>query len=129
MAKIAVVAVIAIGAYLIFRPGGASADEVTCLLKSGATVAEKRLLDGAENLPIQVKNRLLELEKRNYDVQVGDDFGVLIVARSAKSAEEVRRSLVAGEGPDTAHRAGAFVMYWPTVPSGHSAGIVHRCLH
>jgi len=59
--------VIAIGAYLLFRPCGPSgADKVAdCLQKSGATVTERRLLGGGEGLPRQIKNRLLEVEKRN----------------------------------------------------------------
>ena len=130
MAKVAIVAVVATVAFLIFRPSGASADKVTsCLAKSGATVTETRLLEGGENLPPQIKGRLLRVEKHNYDVQLGYDSGLLMLIRSRRSAEDVGRSLVAAEGPAVAQRAGSFVMYWHGVPGTDSAGIVYRCLH
>ena len=130
MAKVAVIAVVAAVAFLIFRPSGASADKVTsCLAKSGATVTETRLLEGGENLPPQIKDLLLKVEKQNYDVQLGYDSGLLMLIRSNRSAEDVGRSLVAAEGPATAQRAGRFLMYWHGVPGTDSAGIVYHCLH
>ena len=66
MGKLVVVAGIAIAAFLAFRPHGASADKVAdCLQQSGATVSLTPPLRGGEGLPRQIKNRLLEVEKRN----------------------------------------------------------------
>ncbi len=130
MAKVAAVAVIAIAAFLVFHPGAASADKVAeCLEKSGATVTQTRFLQGVEGIPPQVKSRLLKVEKRNYDVQLGSDSGLLILVRSSRSAEDVKRDLVAAEGQGIAQRRGRFVMYWNQVPSGESSGILGRCLH
>jgi hypothetical protein len=131
MGKVAALAVVLIAAYFVFRPGGASsADKVAdCVAQSGATITETRLLQGGEGLPRQIKSRLLEVEKRNYVVQLGDDSGLLILVRSSRSADEVSRSLVAAEGRETIQRAGKFVMYWRTAPSSESAGILGRCLH
>jgi hypothetical protein len=128
MGKAAALAVILIAAYFVFRPGGASSAD-KCLAESGATITETRFLQGGEGLPRPIKSRLLEVEKRNYVVQLGDDSGLLILLRSSRSADEVSRSLVAAEGRETVQRVGKFVMYWRTAPSSESAGILGRCLH
>lgn len=129
MAKLVVVAVIAIAAYLAFRPHGASADKVAdCLQRSGATITETPPLRGGEGLPRQIKNQLLEVEKRNYEVELGDGSGLLILVRSSRSADEVSRSLAAAEGTENVQRAGKFVMYWRIAPHSESTGILLRCL-
>ena len=129
MAKLAVVAVIAIAGFLALRPHGASADKVAdCLQRSGVTVSQVPFLQGGEGLPLQIKNRILEVEKRNYDVQLGDGSGLLFLVRSNGSAEEVSRSLVAAEGRENVQRAGKFVMYWRLAPKSEPAAIVLRCL-
>ena len=129
MAKLAVVAVIAIAAFLAFRPHRASADKVAdCLQSSGATVSEVPFLQGGEGLPLQIKNQLLEVEKRNYEVQLGDGSGLLFLVRSKGSAEELSRALVAAEGRENVQRRGKFVMYWRLAPNSEPAAIVLRCL-
>lgn len=129
MAKVVVVGVIALVAWLAFRPHRASADKVAdCLQQSGATVSEVPFLQGGEGLPLQIKNRLLEVEKRNYEVQLGDGSGLLFLVRSNGSAEEVSRALVAAEGRENVQRQGKFVMYWRLAPKSEPAAIVLRCL-
>src|ERR1051325_353086 len=128
-AKVAVVALVAIAAFLVFRPTGSRADKVAnCLETSGATVTQTRLVQGGEGLPREIKRRLLEVEKRNYVVQLGDDSGLLILVRSNGNADEVSLSLEDAEGPENVQRTGEFVMYWRTVPTDYSAGILARCL-
>ena len=129
MAKVVVVGVIALVAWLAFRPHSASADKVAdCLQRSGATVSEVPFLQGGEGLPLQIKNRLLEVEKRNYEVQLGDGSGLLFLVRSNGSAAEVSRALVAAEGRENVQRQGKFVMYWRLAPKSEPAAIVLRCL-
>jgi len=129
MAKLGVVAVIAIAAFLAFRPHRASADKVAdCLQSSGATVSEVPFLQGGEGLPLQIKNQLLEVEKRNYEVQLGDGSGLLFLVRSKGSAEELSGALVAAEGRENVQRRGKFVMYWRLAPNSEPAAIVLRCL-
>ena len=129
MAKVVVVGVIALVAWLAFRPHRASADKVAdCLQQSGATVSEVPFLQGGEGLPLQIKNRLLEVEKRNYEVQLGDGSGLLFLVRSNGKAAEVSRALVSAEGRENVQRQGKFVMYWRLAPKSEPAAIVLRCL-
>jgi hypothetical protein len=130
MGKVVALAVILIAGYFALRPGGAnSADKVAdCLQKSGVTVTQVPFLQGGEGLPLQIKNRLLEVEKRNYAIQLGDGSGLLILVRSSRNADDVSRSLVAAEGRENVQRVGKFVMYWRLAPNSESTGIVLRCL-
>jgi hypothetical protein len=134
LAKLAALVVVALAAFFVLHGRGraTAAGVADCLKNAGATVTETRFLEdaffGGQDVPPELQSRLQKVQGGNYDVELADDEGLLMVVEKGTQLEQVQQALSLAGGLGIAQGSGRVVMWWYGQPSTSSQATLTRCL-